>query len=70
MCGDDARLQVGAEACGCVYGALGSPALPVTDPSVHSPGGNLTPRRRRQTASDQPVPVALKTTCDFEDKDP
>lgn len=41
---------------------------PVTDHGGHSPYSSPTPRR--QAALDQHLPVALKITCDFEDKDP
>lgn len=44
-------IVLATEACKCVYRTLSSPAPPVTDHSVHSPGSSLIPKRWGQTAS-------------------
>lgn len=50
-------------------GSQSSPAPPVTDCGIRSPGRSSTPRRRGQPL-DQHLPIALKITCGFKDNHP
>lgn len=59
-------IPLGVGACECVCGVQGSPPPALT--VVTLPRQQLN-SQERETAFEHHLPVALKITCDFEDKD-